>query len=277
MNNPNIHNLDPWLYDILKDSIQPPNADKMRVTQLIDSPLVRNLTIKHWDNLEVDISEFLNTTYGDAIHDYFARKGSWKGDKEQEVSAVIEGTNITGHFDVLTDGVLRDYKTTGVGYLRIGDNVEKWTQQLNIYAYLIGTYGVKVNKLEINVLYRNWTKMKLGTKDYPEIPYEKLKLPLWSTEMQLSFIKERLDYHHMNPTSCSDKERWKKDDIWGVWSTEAAFKKKGGRTLKNFSSEEAANKWSRVGDRYIEHRVGTYLKCDKYCFCKQVCPMYKGN
>jgi hypothetical protein len=270
----NKYGLDSWLVNLLTDSIQPPNRDVFRVTELIDSPLIKNLRVKYWDDITIDVSDLMQTVYGDAVHDYMHRSASdLTTDKEQEVINVFTDTMVKGHFDRFEDGILKDFKTTGVGYLNIEDNVKKWTKQLNIYAYLIGTYDTEVKGLEIHVLYRNWSKMKLKSdSEYPKIPYQKLALELWSTEKQKKFIEDQIQYHINSPMVCSDKDRWKKETTYAV--------KNGGakRALRVLSSQQEAEQWMNKNGRgtHIEVREGEYTRCDNFCELKEFCPYYQN-
>jgi len=269
----NKYHLDRWLVDLLTDSIQQPDPDVMRVTELIDAPLIKTLRLKHWDDITIDVSEFLQPMYGNAVHDFLSRHVTGVNiDSEQEVSATfLDGTVVRGHFDMMEDGILRDFKTTKVGYLKIADNVEKWTQQLNVYAYLISTYSIKVSRLEIHIPFRNWAKQRAKfTHNYPKIPYEKLELELWDSEKQRNFIEERIRHHLNNPLVCTDKNRWKQKTTYAV-------KKKGGkRALQVLHSMDEAEQWMEETGRgkYIEVRQGGYIRCEDFCELKEFCPYY---
>ena len=68
----NIHNLPSGIFNAVVDSIQRPQPDVLRVTELINPPLCKQLALESWDTITADCSEFLWSLLGTGIHSVLA-------------------------------------------------------------------------------------------------------------------------------------------------------------------------------------------------------------
>ena len=118
------------------DGLYQPVWGMLRVSELVDSPLIKALAIQHWDKLEIDVDECLLALFGTAWHKFLS---GWQVDNElrnHRWYTKIGETNITGETDIFRlDGTIEDNKTTSVWAFVFGR--KEWEYQLNSYAYLV--------------------------------------------------------------------------------------------------------------------------------------------
>jgi len=119
-----------------------PGSSDITVTQLIQPPLIRHLTNKHWNELEEDVSGRVWALFGTAVHHLLEM--AYKGRTarvEERVYAEVLGWKLGGAFDVLEGSSLSDYKVTSV---YSSDGKIEWERQLNILRWLLHKNGTEV-------------------------------------------------------------------------------------------------------------------------------------
>ena len=243
-------------------------TDGISVTRLIDSPLVRHLRNLHHDDIEEDVSDRIWALFGQVVHTILERANT-TGMVEQRLYATVEGKTISGQFDHLENGILTDWKLTSVWSVVYGKT--EWGKQLNVLAYLCRLKGLEVRQLQIIAMMRDWQKSKVEAEgNYPKTQVITIPIEMWQPERQEEYIKERLVAHYSYQPSCSDEERWKKDDTWAVM-------KKGRKSaLRVLASEPEAVEWKEAnGGDDIVKRPGSFTRCESYCNVRQWCPNYQ--
>ena len=208
------------------------------VTTLFNPPRIRQLSIRHWDNLEEDVSDNIWRLLGSAVHVVLSRiKDTNRLIEERMFVDMNTGKVITlpkkeylkpekGHIylagkpDVYEhkDEAVEDFKITSVWAVKF-EKIE-WEQQLNCYSWFFRKLGFPVKKAYISAILRDWRRREAQKyKDYPKIPYKKLPIKLWSFEKQEEYIQKRIKLHQgcVNLADnhlplCTKAERWK-DDI----------------------------------------------------------------
>ena len=155
MNIKNQYNYPEAVVKAVENQIYKPNIDVWRATELIDSPLVKRLLIKHWDDIEVDVDDYVySSLFGTAWHKFLSK---WEVEAmiENRWNIVFNEVPITGQTDIykMSDGVIEDNKVTSA-FAWVFGNIH-WTEQLNIYATLIEQSGYPVKKLFINAFLRD--------------------------------------------------------------------------------------------------------------------------
>lgn len=244
------------------------NEKRLSVTDLIGSPLVRQLKMKHWDELESDVSDMLWALLGSATH-YILQKGAPKSSlSEQKIEVEKGGFAIVGVPDIYHDEVLSDYKITSCYSFILGDKPE-WEQQLNVYAWLLEHCGFPVKKLEINAILRDWMKSKTISDDYPPIPFQMVDIPLWPKEKIDKYIEERVGLHSLPAGECTSAEKWERPTVYALTKNGAK------RATKLFDSLEEANKNCDKGFSVIT-RPGICVRCQDYCIVNRFCGFYKS-
>lgn len=73
MKQTNIHKLPPPIVKVLTGGCYKPSENRVGVTQLISPPLVKYLTLKHWDDIEEDVIDRFFAMFGTATHSVIDR------------------------------------------------------------------------------------------------------------------------------------------------------------------------------------------------------------
>ena len=257
------------------------------VTEIISSPRIRNLRVKHDDQIEVDVSSMVWSLLGQAIHAVLERSGDVEGHtKEERLYAELDGVILSGAVDLQyeSDGEIdiTDFKFTSAWALK-KDKFE-WEAQLNIYAWLVAcAKGKRVRSLKICAIVRDWSNRIAATSEnYPAAPIQMIQIPLWTMAATEAYIRERLNIHRNNKVTadwseeldpCSDDERWLRE-------TSYAVKKVGGkRAMKVFQIfDEAAKFQAETKGTEIEVRKGEAVRCTgNYCNVAPWCTQYQAE
>lgn len=250
-----------------------PRRGQISVTELINPPQMRALTLKHWAELTEDASDRIWATMGQLMHKLLEEHGRESEDHliEHNLSSEVEGVTVTGTFDLYRrDGVLTDYKFVSV-WTTIDGVKREWEQQLNLYAELLRRDGYPVNRLEIVAIYRDWSKMRALDSSYPKSQVSVFEVPLWPRQEATNFLEERVRLHKQaeegESIECSAEERWER-------RTKYAMMKRGRKSaIKLFDTHEEAVAAIHQSDHYVEIRPGASTRCESYCavsaFCSQ--------
>ena len=277
----NIHNLPAGIFQAVVDSIQRPQADVIRVTELINPPICKQLALENWDTIEADASEFLWSLLGSGVHAVLAKQDD-KALIEKRVTVEIHGIKLSGQVDryEIADESIEDYKCTSVWSYLFGLKPE-WVAQLNLYKKLIESSGLAVKRLRINAVLRDWQLSKAVQADYPKIPFVVIDIPIWSADRVNAYIKTRVDIHNADIRPCTKDERWQRDSTWAVMKTG----RKSAVRVKDTREEAEAylNTEVKAVDQkkcQVVERVGEAIKCKSYCLVRDVCEhnfYKKGN
>jgi hypothetical protein len=187
---------------------------------------------------------------------------------------VVSGT--PDHYNPATQ-TIQDYKYTSVFSYMSQGSIVKWTEQLNLYAYILGKNGLNVNGLEIVCILRDWQPNKVGREaGYPETWCHVVPISLWSLPEQALFLLKRLN-EHRNPDNpqCTPGEMWEKPSTWAV------MKKGQKRAVRVFKEDDedgmdqAATTYNINGTAYWwEKRPGERTRCERWCNVRDWCPQY---
>jgi len=270
------------LINACKNHLYHPTWELNRVSELIDSPLIKYLTIKYWDELTIDVDEFINSSlFGTAWHKFLSEYENSSVLTDHVMVIDVNGQQVKGELDVYrpeNGGVIEDNKVTSA-YAFVFGKIE-WEYQLNLYAYLAKQCGYTVNKLQINAFLRDWSKytaMQNRNKDYPKQRFYSVEIPLWSEEKQRDYLLNRLKVHNENrEQECTSHEKWERPTTYAVM-------KEGRKTaLRVLDSEADANNWCKskkhkagVNGIYIDKRKGGCIRCQSWCQVRSVCPYAK--
>lgn len=251
-----------------------PKDDSISVTALIGPPRIRTLTMKHWDDLEEDVSARLWALLGQGLHGVLAEYAAKQEVlAEQGIRDEIDGVVISGRPDFYDDGVIGDYKMTSVFSFLLGDKPE-WTNQLNVYAHLFRSAGFPVRGLNVHAILRDFVESKSFTDpDYPKIPFTTVFIDLWSPGDCLDYIKLRVKMHVEAPMEpCSERERWARPNTFAV------MREGGKRALRVLDTLPEAQVWgnehhiAKPKDKLtIVERKGGFTRCERYCAVRGVC------
>jgi hypothetical protein len=282
----NKYNLDPIVVEVLKKDEYDYNPNIISATQLI-SP-ARQVALKrvYNDQLEVDVSDLIASTYGTAIHSAFESVDLADCIQEQRLKYKFDDFEISGKFDIMRkeeDGYrLIDIKSTSVWKLIYGD-FEDYIKQLSIYRFLAikNDYNVK-EEASIFFFFTDWSssKAKLDV-DYPQLRFHKLDLKLWSLDATEEFIKERVseikrveklirEGNELEILS-TPEELWQKNDVFAI------MKPKRKSAIKLYDNKLKADLHLETDDDktlYIQKRNSVAKRCS-YCPCVNFCKLFK--
>jgi hypothetical protein len=217
------------------------------------------------------------------------------------------GKIITGGIDLYDkeERVLHDYKFTSVWTWiyrnRPGSRSEDWTNQLNMYRLFMENMGYSVDKICINLLFRDYSKSKAKIEqNYPD-PVETLELPLLGLDIVEQMIENKVanieKYNGVLDDGippCNSSERWQQHDTWAVrkvtnktaskvefsyadakkWLDREISKLAERDIAKGMESEKAMK---RASDLFIiEKRPGLPTRCVDYCPVNKFCNFYRS-
>ncbi len=250
-----------------------PKEDKISVTELVGSALVRYLKMKHWEEIEEDASDRLWALLGTSLHYVLQNYTPENAFGEERLEAKFSGVTITGQSDLYHEKEVTDWKTTSVYSFLLGIKPE-WIAQLNLYKWLWEKNGFEVNSLKIYAILRDWMKSKiLANPDYPKIPFMTVNIPVWTLKEIEDFIKQRIILHQtISPLECTPEEKWTR-------ATTYAIMKKGQKRAKRvLSNYKEAEEWiGNQKDLFVEERKGMNVRCESYCNVSKFCQYAKGG
>jgi hypothetical protein len=281
-------------------------ANVISVTSSIAPAKVKTLELRHWDEIEVDVSERLWIIMGSATHKVVEAGAEKEGLSEErwyidtstwEIITLVVGARIqdqkfynkdhiylTGKLDSYEghSKILQDWKITSVWSWLI-DKAPKpeHVAQLNFNNLALALLSFEVVRLQIVELFRDWSASK-AIRDYPDlpIPMKIIDVPKWDMDYTKKIIVGRLTEHMVSREmpddsipECSPIERWAKPTKYAV--------KKGNniKALRVHESKELAeNHSTQCGAGHsIEIRPGSDARCEGYCSVNKWCHYYKAK
>lgn len=253
--------------------VREPSPDRVSVTELIGPPQIRQLSLRHWDEIVEDASERIWATMGTLMHQLLeSHAGVERHLAERTLTTTVAGFTVTGTFDLYHEGgVLSDYKFVSVWTTLDGLRAD-WVSQLNLYAYLLRLSGSRVSRLQIVAIYRDWSKGRAHDQGYPQSQVQIFEVPLWTDDRALAFLEERLRLHAAAQggaaVECTPDERWERP-------TKYALRKRGQkRAVKLFDDYAEARGAASSPNLYVERRPGASVRCESYCRVAAFCPQY---
>jgi len=285
----NVHHLSKEIVSaITNDDYDHPTDDKtIPCSQLIAPPRITILRKRHEDKLVKDVSEEIWSLLGTAVHYILSKQTSDNVTIEQRLIWPINGYRVTGKPDLYNHDTetLEDYKITSVYKVIFGqkEGYKDWTEQLNVYAWLLRKNGLEVRCSSITAILRDWNlRDSKRNADYPEIQIVKIPIEIWSEKAQEEFISQKLEtlkYSKDNTDEdlplCTAEERWASPTSWAI--------KKDGRKIavRVFNSVNEAEAYlvssKEFENHTIEVREGEDRRCANYCPVNQFCSYYQSK
>ncbi len=271
----NRYNLPDRVIRVLKGKYKDhkPELNRLSITDLIDDPLPRILFINHWDDIVRDYSDLLTMVQGIALHSRYEDCAGEDEDTERKFEDVIDRVIVVGKADSYFGNTLLELKQTGVYGPKY--RLDKWTKQMNCYAWQRHTREYPVEELGVDIWYRDWKQGNVHWRDYPPIPYEYIRLDLWSFDKQDKYIRSQVKKHlacvpcerpDQYEKPCSDKQR-------GVrWE---AYKGKNKTNSKVGDTYDEVSQWCQQQPYKFDIRQSNPIFCERYCKSRSVCPFNK--
>jgi len=271
----NRYKLPPRVIRVIKGKRKdtPPDITRMSVTDLGDDALPRYLYINNWDKITRDYSDFLTMVQGTSLHDRYERMALDDEDVEHKLEDSVGDYTLVGMADSYFDKTIMDVKQTSV--YGPAYKLDKWTAQTNVYAWQRRKRGQEVERILIDVWYRNWKEGNKFWKDYPQIPFEVIELPLWSFEDQEKYVQNRIKYHADNPeTPCSLKQKGIRYEVYK--NTNKTPAKVGDSYSECLSWTTEMKDKAKKTDRFTV-KESAPMFCTRYCKARSVCPHSPEN
>jgi len=265
------------LHDVLVNNAYERAEGTISVTELIDSPRIRQLLQRHNHEIVKDVSSMVFALVGTGLHVAMSRYN--KGVSEKRFYADYDGTAISGIPDLFEDEILYDYKTTSI-WTDIFGVREEWKSQMNVYRWLLRKNDIVINKLSLIAIFRDWTLSQVSRRDdYPPYPAKVYDIPLWTLLETSIYVGDRVSLHNsaaQEPDDklpeCTPEERWQEDAVYAVYQDGQS---KAKRVLPTIAE---ANNWIALAPKAkynIVTRPEEWKRCEEYCDASQYCNMYK--
>jgi hypothetical protein len=288
----NKFNLPQTFVNVLKRPTYSKGRAALSATELINSPRIVQLRKAHEAEIEHDVADMVWSIFGTAVHGVLEHGKDDNHIVEERLHAEVDGWSISGAIDlqlINEDGTytINDYKTTGA-WAVMNEKVD-WEHQLNIYAWLVEKVkGVKVSKLEIVAIIRDWSRRDAAVKaNYPDAPIKVIPIQLWSQESREQFIRDRVTQHsnamltaELGETlpHCTPEQMWEKPPVFAVMK-EGNVRAKSVHAIENEAtvSLEDLKKAAKKGENfYIEVRKGDRTRCETFCQVSKYCDQHQA-
>ena len=185
---------------------------------------------------------------------------------------------VGGKFDMVTDGIVNDTKTTTAYTWLYGGKDEEYSKQGSLYRWL-NPDKIYEDFVRINFLFTDWQKSAAKTNpNYPQSRVEFKDIPLkdiTETETWVVAKLEQIERYMSVPEDqiphCTDEELWLSDPVFKFYlKPETAMA--GGRATKNCDSMAEAREYmaSKGGKGTIITVKGEPKRCD-WCDAFAIC------
>jgi hypothetical protein len=253
-----------------------PKEKKYSTTTIMGGFCEMLLTRRHYDEIEIDVSDMMPAIIGTAIHDSLERADNTKYSELSLEHEIMDGYILTGRIDLYVPetNTIEDYKTTGVWKI-INQDFGDWERQGLVYAWLAFKNGFFVSDLRFHAILKDWSKAEFNRRGEP---YPSQAIYTWhhsvtSTDLKRieEYIKERFqNIIHLEGVpdeklpECTLFERWNPGNKYAVM-------RNGRKTaVKIYDDFEEASS-SLLSTDYIETREGYDRKCNEYCNVNRFC------
>jgi hypothetical protein len=264
--------------------------------------------------VQKDLIDFIPTALGHSIHDSIEK--AWKHDRsnalkklgypedvikrvrvnpkdedvladaeiipvyiEQRLFYEFDGYILSGKFDMVTEGIVNDFKSTSAFTWLNGTKDSDYALQGSIYRWLDSKQKMpKITEdfIRVNFIFTDWQKFQAKTNPaYPQQRVETRDIPLMSlveTEAwiinRIAAIKRALPMKETDIPHCSDEELWMSETQYKYYANPAAT---AGRSTKNFETLADANKHLQEAGKGVVITVSGEPKRCGYCDAFDIC------
>lgn len=199
---------------------------------------------------------------------------------EQRTEKPLDGFIISGKFDFVENGRVKDIKSTGTYNWIHGGNDDKYAWQGSIYRWLSPDL-ITDNVMDVEFVFTDWKSLSARTdKKYPKRRVMTRTLPLKSLPETEYFIKskiQQLQQYAGKPEAvippCTQSELWQRPTTWAYYKNPEKLL----RATKVFENEHDAisRKNADGGVGVIKTRRGAVKFCT-YCSGRPICKQAEG-
>lgn len=305
-----------WLADDTYSGSNSLNKKTISATTLI-KPLKQAVLSYFAPEMEADIVSFLASRKGTAVHDAVEltlKSGNYKrsllrlgydqeyvdrvriNPTQEELKAfpdtiaiyseirrekqVMDWT-VTGEFDLVVNGQVRDIKNTKTYAYTKGTNDDKYIKQGSIYRWIFPDIITK-DTMAIDFIFDDWSAVRANSNDYPPTPIIGKEFDLLSPLATHNMIVNRLldieKYTSMDLNDiedqlppCSDEELWRTPSEFKYYANVGAVRatKAGFETFGEAMTYMQTEKGGKGEVREIKGQVKACLYCKAFPICKQ--------
>lgn len=200
---------------------------------------------------------------------------------ERRGTKVLNGWTIGGKFDIVTEGLLQDFKSTSTYSWVSGSRDEEHKMQGSIYRWIHDDI-ITEDVIRINYIFTDFMKYMAASnpkyparrimhKDIPLMPYERTEA--WIGE-KLNLIDKFWDAPESEIPECTDEELWRSEPQFKYFSDAAKVDVPGARSTKNFDDlmsarQHMAEKGGKGAIKVVEGQVKRCSYCAVAAICKQ--------
>jgi hypothetical protein len=263
------------------------------------------------DEQEMDVSDLIPSALGKSLHDSIEK--AWvKGHKrslkllgypdnvinrvlvnpkpeeiqsdsiviwvEQRTIRKFQNFTIGGKFDLVTEGILQDNKSTSVYAWVYGTKDEDYALQGSLYKWL-NPDKITEDFIRINFIFTDWQKnMAKRDPKYPQSRLMHKDITLWSDEQteawisrKLGLIRQYQEVAEKDIPECTDEELWRSEPKFKYYS-DPAKAIAANRSTKNFESLALARAFmaEKGGIGKVLTVPGEVQRCN-YCAAYSIC------
>ncbi len=272
-------------------------------TSLIMPPRIFQLRKRYDDQIEEDVSDRIWALLGQIGHKILERADDYEAFHEETLTIEVKGWKVSCTTDSYRTKRLKNYSPSEVNgvceyedippiiqdykFVKIGAHAfphPEWEQQLNVNAHIWREHGFPVEKLEVVMIFKDWSKIQAERqgKDYPK-PVIIKDIPIWSHKDAARQIEAWVLAHQLAANVrdellpfCTPEDQWRQPTKWAVMSSRSPAK-----ATKICKSEQEANEWIMEkpgGQRsryYVQIRPGGPLRCTHFCDVRPFCNQYQ--
>jgi len=251
-------------------------------TQLLKPNYQKWLELKYSDQIEIDASAKINALIGKAMHLLFEKSNPGNFTEFELTHQFDSGIVVSGRVDFYDHKTktLIDYKTTKVSTIKNQRIIQNWTNQLNIYAWLMHKNKIPVDNIAVIAFLKNWEKYIMKTQeDYPRTAIIEIPIPLLPFENTENFVMSRVREHQniyvSEPSFCNAVERWENEPKYAVRKLGSEKNYRVKETIEE--AEIELNKLKHPENYKIETLEPEPFRCldSDYCAVNKFCPYYK--
>ena len=249
--------------------------DHIRVTELIDPPMIRYLRQRNGEKIVENASERIWAMVGTIGHRILQDHTTAGQLAEKRLKVKVGPWTVTGKFDLVEGTTLNDWKMVSLWSCRQDDGKwgpkPEWVWQTNIYRRLLKiAEGIEIDRIRIVALLRDWSKLEaIRNPDMPQAQVFVMEVPIYPDEKVDAYLQGRVEEHLEIPRrECTPQERWEKPDTWAV------KKPKRLKALRVYDKlEDAEYRAKQEPGLTVEHRKGKSVRCESYCAVRSWCPL----
>ena len=237
------------------------DVNRYSVTKLL-SNVRESVLLERYSPTDEDVSDSFQAFIGVCVHEWL-RNNVKEGTNEKKIEVKIDETHsIVGVIDRIENNTIIDYKVKKTSDIDISNAVK----QIKMYAFLARKEGIVVDKGEVHVFRKDWSKMR--NSDKPPIEVFAFDIDSFDIEWAENFVKEKIlefEKARAELPDCTEEEKWKQPDSWAVYAHKGDAKAR-----RVFQTEDEAKRFAK-DEMFVEHRVGKCIKCENFCKVKNLC------